>query len=259
MPPDLRKWYFSINDLGFEESWPLLQVAVRSCLAATRLRPHCLYNGENDAYIQRLEGLGAHVIRHRSSLEAVLRRGYGAQYDKFSGHWLRVDIPQIEAEDPFVLYTDIDVLFRAHPEIKRPPRYLAAAPERYRWRYPHFNSGVMVLNLNNLRQISAEFHAAITRRMEAGWRPPGHDQVSYNAVFRWRHARLPHAMNWKPYWGVNPKASIVHFHGPKPVHIARLKAGAVADMLPVYKTLWHWNPQAYDRYCKEFQGFTGSD
>ena len=27
---------------------------------------------------------------------------------------------------------------------------------------------------------------------------------------------LPDELNWKPYWGLNSNAEIVHFHGPKP-------------------------------------------
>lgn len=252
---ELRKWYFCLNAKGFDDSWPLVQVAMRSCVANTDLIPHCLYNGENSAHIDQLSALGAKVIRHQSSLETVLRDGYGTQYDSFSGHWLRIDIPQIEQEDDLVLYTDIDVMFRTHPTVPRAPRLLAAAPERYRWRWPHFNSGVLVMNVPALRPLQTQFAQAITQRMAQGWQPPGHDQVSYNAFFRWRHNRLPHALNWKPYWGANNAAQIIHFHGPKPVHIQRLKAGQGDTMLPVYAKLWQINPQAYEMFCAEADQF----
>jgi hypothetical protein len=32
-------------------------------------------------------------------------------------------------------------------------------------------------------------------------------------------------LNWKPYWGVNGKASVVHFHGPKIAALERILAG----------------------------------
>lgn len=244
----LRKWYFAVNEKGFADSDALLQVAIGSCLQNTGLHPICLYNGSDEAHIARLRSLGATVLPHRSSIEPILRAGYGAQYDTFSGHWLRIDIPLLEQEDDTVLYTDIDVMFTAPPPRLRRPKYLSAAPERYRWRWPHFNSGVMVLHLPALRAVHERFVAQITRRMAKGWHPPGHDQISYNRMFRWHHARLPLSMNWKPYWGVNGDARIVHFHGPKPVHVRAIHAGHTDAMLPVYSRLHARNPAAYAYY-----------
>lgn len=255
----LRKWYFCLNAKGFEQSWPLVQVAVRSCLRNTRLTPVCLYDGPEDRHAARLESLGASVVRHTSSLADALRRGYGDAYDTYSGHWLRVDIPLVEHEEPVVLYTDIDVLFRAHPDMPRRPRTLAAAPERFRWRWPHFNSGVMVLNLPGMRAVHDDFDAMIRARIGAGRWPTGHDQVCYNAFFRWRHTRLPHRLNWKPYWGDRPDAQIIHFHGPKPGHIDRMAAGDTDGMLPIYRHLWNRNPQAYRRFGREFRELLEDD
>ena len=70
------------------------------------------------------------------------------------------------------------------------PRTLAAAPERYKWRWPAFNSGVMVLNVDGMRKTLPSFEQKIRARMATGWKPPGHDQVSYNAAYRFRRARL---------------------------------------------------------------------
>lgn len=249
MTAALRKWYFAINQQGFESCRPLLTVAIGSCRANTDLQPICLYNGDHPGHMADLRKMGATVLPHQSSLAPVLRAGYGAQFDKFSGHWLRVDIPLIETEDDFVLYSDIDVMFLGPPAANLTPRYLAAAPERYRWRWPHFNSGVMVLNLPGLRAVHDRFVAAITRRMAPGWQPPGHDQVSYNQFFRWRHARLPLSMNWKPYWGVNPDARLVHFHGPKPAHADAFQSGTAPEAWSGYKRLYALNPDAYAHYA----------
>jgi hypothetical protein len=37
-------------------------------------------------------------------------------------------------------------------------------------------------------------------------------------------------MNWKPYWGANNKAEIVHFHGPK--------LGTIASII---ENTWDWS------------------
>ncbi|MBE9639713.1 hypothetical protein [Salipiger mangrovisoli] len=244
-----------MNEKGFEAVWGQVRVAVASCLANTRLTPVCLYNGGRSAHVARLRAIGVHVVAHRSSLEPVLRRGYGEAYDLYSGHWLRVDIPMVEQEDDVVLYADVDVMFLAHPAPRRLSRPLAAAPERYRWRYPHFNSGVMVMNLPRLRALAEPFAAAISRRFRKPWSPPGHDQVSYNAFFRWRHARLPAGMNWKPYWGIGQDVSIVHFHGPKPPHVRALAAGGGQRFIPEYDRLWRLDRAAYEHYCRQYAVF----
>lgn len=251
----LRKWYFCINERGFRGSMRLMRVAIKSCLANTALQPICIYNGEDQGHVNQLGELGVQVIRHTSSLEPLLRQGYGDNYDKFSGHWLRVDIPFLETEDDVVLYADIDVMFREHPRPWITPRYLGAAPETNRFGLRSFNSGVMVMNLPNLRAIHAGFRDSIAARMEQGWEGVGHDQVSYNRFFRKRYARIQNSLNWKPYWGVNPSAQIVHFHGPKPAGIARLELGNAEGLPPKYIELWKRNKAGYAAFCDEARTF----
>ena len=44
--------------------------------------------------------------------------------------------------------------------------------------------------------------------------------------------------NWKPYWGFNPLAKIVHFHGPKPAdYLARLVAPNAPDRIRLFDGL----------------------
>ena len=64
--PILKHWYFAVNEAGFGPSIDLIEVAVRSALANTRLKPICLYNGQDESHVARIEGLGAKVIRHTS-------------------------------------------------------------------------------------------------------------------------------------------------------------------------------------------------
>ena len=251
----LRKWYFAVNEMGFQRNRPLMRVAIASCLANTQLEPICLYNGADEGHVAELEAWGARVVRHKSRLEAHLRKGYGDKYDQFSGHWLRVDIPWIEQEEDVVLYTDTDVMFLRQPRVWLRPVYLAAAPERYRWRWPHFNSGVMVLNLPRMRAVYDDFAASIDRRMDGGWREAGHDQVSYNTFFKSRRQPLAHTMNWKPYWGVNENARIIHFHGPKPANITHMREGRKPPMRETYQKLWSMDKAAYDHYCALFQEY----
>lgn len=259
----IRKWYFCVNEAGFAGCFPLVVAAVASAMAETRLQPICLYDGTRDDQAALLGGTGATVIRHRSSLHEALRQGYGADYPRFSGHWLRVDLPLIDSTDDLVLYTDVDVLFLAPPRIDRIPRTLSAGPEFDLSDRRYFSSGVMVLNLAGMRATHAAFCAAIRDRLARDFRYPAHDQQSYNDFFRrgwWpstrRRGRLAAENNWKPFWGWNPQATILHFHGPKPWDVSAFQQGALDAADPhraMLANLWRRDPEAYARALRLWQ------
>ena len=245
----IGKWYFGVNQAGLENCAGLIKAAVASCLANTALQPHCLYFGSRNPTIEAIERMGVHIIPHIPTLQPELQIGYGAKYKVFAGHWLRTDLPLIETEDQFILYTDIDVLFlRWDPALLLRPTYLAVAPEHRIEDTSRFNSGVMILNLENMRAELGAFHAAIRKRLLGDFKYPNHDQQSFNDHFRGRYDQLSPLMNWKPYWGRNDHASIVHFHGPKPHNVQAIKAGVYQGKEGLV-TIWKRNPAAYDYYC----------
>jgi hypothetical protein len=245
----IRKWYFGVNRYGIIKSEALIKAAVNSCLANTPLAPHLLYYGEETRQVADLRKMGVKVINHTSSLEPELQVGYGPRYPKFAGHWLRADLPLVETEDQYILYTDIDVLFlNWRPELLAPPRYLAAAPEHRLNERRTFNSGVMVMNLEGMRAELPQFHAAIRHRLLNNFKYPNHDQRSFNDFFKGRFDHLDPLMNWKPYWGRNSGASIIHFHGPKPKQVEFIKAGLYTGKRDLNE-IWARNPGAYDYYC----------
>ncbi|GIT91900.1 hypothetical protein JANAI62_23570 [Jannaschia pagri] len=246
----LRKWYFCANTEAMRgRTFKLLRAAIHSCLRHTTLQPVCLYYGERAPALKVMRDMGVTVIRHRPSLEPLLRPAYGTAYETFAGHWLRLDIPRLETEDTFVLYTDIDVLFRGLPDVLDGPELLSVAPERWRTEWHPFNSGVLLMNVPGLRGIDAEFRAQITERLTGNFTYPTHDQASFNQFFEGRAGALPLEMNWKPYWGVNQRAQIIHYHGPKPSlvdHIARRGMDAVA---PGHRFLYRLAPAAHRAYA----------
>jgi hypothetical protein len=252
----VRKWYFAVNEAGLVRYRRLILTAVRSCLANTPLAPHCLYFGAPIDALRTLRKAGVQVIPHVPSLEPELKIGYGENYPTFAGHWLRADLPLVETEDPFVLYTDIDVLFlKWQPELLIRPTYLAVAPEHRVEDTDRFNSGVMVLNLENMRADLGNFHAAIRRRLLNNFKYPNHDQKSFNDHFSGRYDHLSPLMNWKPYWGRNDAASIVHFHGPKPNNVAAIRDGRYSGK-PSFVTIWQRNPDGYDYYAELWRSYS---
>lgn len=252
---NLRKWYFSINERGFDGCLDQITVATRSCLQKTSLVPHCVYGGSNAEHIRVMEDLGVKVIPHRISIEGDLSAAYQDRYTVFSGHWLRIDLPILETEEDLVLYTDTDVVFLKELEEIPSTELIAAAPEFKIDDYSKFNSGVMLMNLRNLRKVHGEFIESIKERLHNDFRYPAHDQESYNRFFRDKYTHMSPIYNWKVYWGVNPEAVILHLHGPK-FHIAnQLRAGDEKGVPPGHTRLWKKDPYAYVHYEKIFRQY----
>lgn len=250
-----QKLYMSINERGLTRGYTnrLLHTAVRTAAANTDLSINLLYSGNEHQNLQPLRDKGVNVIFHKLSFDDQLRSSYGDDYDKFNAHWLRTELPMIENERNIVLYTDIDVLFSSKfqfPQIE--PDFLAAAPEHSKDNYGYFNSGVMVLNIENLRDIHDAFIGCIVERLKRNFKYPTHDQKSFNEYFNGLWDRLPLAYNWKPYWGVNRDVQILHFHGPKP-EVARqvLDGGDFPNNLT--KTMMNRSIEGYRYYVNQWE------
>lgn len=219
------KWYFSLSEASInrpEHGWrDLIRVAVESALRNTSLRPHMIYDGEENSFIEELRAQGVTVIHRRVSFhDALAKRGPG-YLAIASGAFLRVEIPEIEHEDEFVLYTDCDVMFRSNPCFNLKPTCFAAAPQTSQTDYIRdMNTGVMLMNVPALRADLPRFREFIIENFEAGW--PGCDQENYRRFYAGRWEQLESRFNWKPYWGNNPDAVIVHWHGPKPMVVHKL-------------------------------------
>jgi hypothetical protein len=244
------KWFLAVNrhSPGFELYADLATVAVHTALTHTTLRPHLLYDGPDDPFLDRMTDLGVEVIRRRSFLyphlrDIAARTGHLGCLTIGAGTFLRLELPVLSAErqwaDEYVLYTDCDVMFLADPlpRLKKlAPRYFAAAREDRTDRLS-LNAGVMLMNLAALREEDERFRAFVTRHLDHFTRRAW-DQDAYRSYYstrltpdpwwddrlrrytRWlryrRWTEMPLELNWRPYWGWNERASIIHFHGPKP-------------------------------------------
>lgn len=266
------KWFFALrqgND--FSSSYiELMKVAVTSALKNTTLEPWLLYDGEPDEVVSWMENRGVRVVFHRSflypQLEQIAREKGDVNYLIIgTGAFLRVEIPVIAEKlglhDEYVLYTDIDVLFREdvvpYLDTLR-PKYFAVSPEIDKEDYRNVNTGVMLMNLPALRDVQADFQKFIVRKIDKliriSW-----DQGAYKLFFRKGLFRkplwdpLPIEYNWKPYWeeeSLEPK--IVHFHGPKPQHRARLtQPDGPTNLGGLYHLM---NPQ-YLACCREWDRY----
>ncbi len=219
-------WYFALGSETplFEPYCDLVKVAVHTALTNTSLRPHFLYDGPDNLLTAWLRDREIPIIRHRSFLRAVTS---GRTLDvptlaAVSGVFLRVDLPDLVPAGR-LLYTDIDVIFMSDvvPDLQSAAaEYFAVAPEADQQDYELMNTGVMLMNVAKLREGLPAFRDYIAEHLDE-LRAESWDEGAYRQFYRDKTGRrqwdeLPPELNWKPYWGENAGAKIIHFHGPKP-------------------------------------------
>jgi hypothetical protein len=244
------KWFFALSEASLSNGdlyANCIRVAVISANRNTSLTPFFLYDGGENPFVEEMRSLGVNIIHHRTTLYDIIvaRKPDDRGFIKIaSGAFLRIDIPIIEKNDEFVLYTDCDVMFLKDPDLENlKPKYFSVAPQFTRGDYNDMNSGVMLINVPEMRLIHEEFvqHIKKFRTFEL----PAYDQSALRAFFKGNYDRLPETLNWKPYWGKNQDAEIIHFHGPKPPH-AKALMNNVGDSLPQQlKGLYQRAPDYY--------------
>ena len=264
------KWYFSITeealhrdeDHGFLE---MIRVAVASARANTTLRPHLLYDGRENAFTAEMRAAGVTVIRHRISFydqleraQKRLRPDWPDYMRTAAGAFLRLDIPAVETQDEFVLYTDCDVMFLADPALEefRPTNFAVASQFDLYGHHKEINSGVMLINVRRLRYdlpALLDFGCDMLHTMH------GYDQEFLRIFYNGKWDPLSPKYNWKPYWGTDPLARIVHFHGPKPTAARKLIMDADYrqddPVFHVWRGLYFQNPEGYRLYVDLWNEF----
>lgn len=246
------KWYFCIDYLGAEKYEPYIRAAVHSAIINANLTPICLcYDPDHKLradIVDFFEKKGVKLIRAVPRVLALARQiGMDLSFmseSTASGAYLRFEVPLIETEDEFVLYTDCDVLFTGPVELDDlRPKYFACAPEFYKDKWDYCNTGVMLMNVPAMRATSNGLIAMTIARWSAHlfW---AFDQGDINAFYfqGWDH--LPLEYNWKPYWGANSEARVVHFHGPKPNDVVTMLHQTAAHPV-IYHNLLATNPKGY--------------
>lgn len=226
------QWFFALTEdtTAFREYAEMIMVAVHTAQKFTSLRPHCIYDGAENEFTAWLTKHDVKIVQHRSFVRdqlAELGRQKGNPHFEaaLSGAFSRVELPEIVARlggAARVLYTDCDVMFTSEvvDELEANPcEYFAVGPEFVRDDYQNMNTGVMLMNTDRLRKSLPEFSEYISQNL-AALESESWDQAAYRRFYRdggrplWD--RLRPELNWKPYWGENAQAKIIHFHGPKP-------------------------------------------
>ena len=254
------KWYFAVSETSLDRpghGWRgLIRGAVISAARNTTLVPHMLYDGRLNDFTSEIEAMGVTVIPYRVSFYDHLEE-YGRKQQGYlpiaSGAFLRIEIPLIETEDELVLYTDADVLFLRNPTFPDGfPKFFAVAPETEIGNYEDMNSGVMLINVPAMRETYPDFRNSILTHLHIGF-----DQENFRLFFKDRYAALSPTLNWKPHWGINPDAQIVHWHGPKPATVRHLLGDPSATVPISWDQLFRSNRESYAHYVSLWEKVSG--
>lgn len=133
-------------------------------------------------------------------------------------------------------------------------QYFAAAPERDISSYLNINSGVLLINTKGMRETRDDFFDFIfTRKLKSSCNDP-YDQGHLNDFYRGKINQLKPIYNWKPYWGYNPAAEIVHWHGCKyPAAKAIINNTHHLLSFKAHEKLFEMNPNGYKNYMDEYE------
>lgn len=257
------KWFFAITELtlsndpehGFIDC---IRVAVQSAKENTTLVPHMVFDGQECDFTREMRAAGVNVIFHRLHFYDRLQEAQRKQKPEWpnymltaAGAFMRLELPLLEKEDKYVLYTDCDVMFLRDPcvEFCRPEIFAACGqfePQDY---YVDMNSGVMVINLE---RMGNDLPAMVEFLCDNLYYVSGYDQELLRIFYNQNWSPLSARYNWKPYWGVSDEATIVHFHAGKPPAARHLLDDpAYREHDPVFHTWRHWffkNTAGYAHY-----------
>jgi hypothetical protein len=224
------KVYFTLTD-GVENSeinLDMLRLALKSAQENTSLKLYALYEGtkEDSAYKIFIEN-GVNVTLCTCSFKDKLERYYGdlqtnnlrASIKRMLGCFMKFDISLYEKDDDVILYSDIDTMFLKDADwdsfkVQR----LAVAPEFNKdydliKGYRYFSAGIMLINLPELRKRREKLFDMLDNKI-----PPYQecwDQGFWNELYKDDFEEWGAEFNWKPYWGINDNANIIHIHGFK--------------------------------------------
>ncbi len=271
------KWYFGFNEHASKWFADMVRVAIASAAThAPQLEPHCLYDGEAetrpDALAAWPSGRDSPCRRPHPRAAWPRRTSWPAMPGVATTRWRRAATtcawPSPEAAgdgDEHVLFTDCDVMFTGPVDLSSiRPALIAAAPEMLDVRHPAPGAGGARLQLRRHRdERGRNAGADAGHRRGAGTRRlpylpagavhlrPGRAQHGDSIGGEWE--RLPDILNWRPAFGINPRAAIVHWHGPKPRHIGKtLATGVTSAPDATMRGMIDAAPEAYRHYYEMF-------
>lgn len=224
-------WFSGINKDNRLVYLEYIEMYTKAVISQKRTNPHIkaylIFDGEKDEKTDYLETvLDVVLIPHRVSFYDKLQDHYAENYIA-RGAYLRCDIPLIvkdilKLDAKYVLYTDNDVMFLDDVSDLNnlSPKYFNISSEFSKNDYTDINSGVMWINIDAMYDIYPRFKEFIVNNFDQF---ETYDQDAIKLFFKGKMDVLDYRYNYKPYFGKKDDIKILHFHGPKPLHLSLCK------------------------------------
>lgn len=253
------KLFFGTNEKTAETPLiKMLEVSVKSALKNTDFEVFVIFDGDKNKLNLPKE---VNIIEHRHRCYETFKNSSKCKDSEHclttaSGAYLRTEIPflikNLGYDDEFCLYTDYDVIFHKSDYsqlFSLKPKTFASSPEFNPNDWSYINTGVMLMNINHFIEKDEFIVDYINKNFDSlhTW-----DQTLYNNLYKNNFTKLPIEFNWKPYWGVNQNAKIVHFHGVKPFLVNPIE---YVNSIPILKSLHSRNIESYRYYNDMFKNY----
>jgi hypothetical protein len=209
------KVFLTINSHSPKFSYELLKKSIDS-LQRFKYEIKVITDKINDYLLEAIND-DTEIIEHSSKITDHIEKTF-ENYKQVSGTYLIFEVPKIcvekNYEDRFVLYCDYDIICNKDFSNLLPyyTKYLAVTPEWEKNNNTYFNAGIAWINVKNMLEKYSECESQILTNSNL----ETHDQSVLNFVLKNNWDLLDLRMNWKPYWGVNDDAYIIHYHWLKP-------------------------------------------
>ena len=122
--------------------------------------------------------------------------------------------------------------------------YFACCSEIDCTNFEEFNSGVMLLNVENMLNTYNMFIDTIDKNH---YDYASYDQGALQSYYKNKVDKLSLLLNHKPYWGKKDDALILHYHGPKPRDIVNYINGNVSSNV-IYNWLFTMTTEKVWKY-----------
>ncbi|MEX0918986.1 MAG: hypothetical protein WDZ85_03435 [Candidatus Paceibacterota bacterium] len=146
-----------------------------------------------------------------------------------AGTYLRTEIANAfdyyGVKDRYTLFVDVDTMILNEIDLDDvETSYFAASPDWDISDWSSVGTGVMLINIERMKRDYPKLvQHLIKHNFDFAFDGNGPcSQGAWNTFFRGKWDRLDPLYDWKPWWGFNPEAKVVHFSGPKPKEIPRL-------------------------------------
>ncbi|MDB4330370.1 hypothetical protein N9948_01470 [bacterium] len=251
------KIVFCLNDFGSRTyNVHLAKAAILSAKYHLPCEIVCIFDGHNPYFEKFLTQYCIKVIKpgpnYIRMIFSSLHSSSGfweKDTDKIinfaTGAFLRFEISNY-LDDDYCLYADVDTLFTEKfkiPDIK--PKIMAMCRQDFS-DDADFNSGIILFNLKEFKKMYKKL-VNVTCKSYDEWIENMYDQYVVNNNFKNEIEDLDMTYNWRPNFGVNDDAQIIHYERVKPL---QTHAG-------VYESLRNSNSYKYyeDYFFKKLEKF----